>query len=301
MVRAGEGLVKRRQEGARASLFATIHYELAQFHVESLIMVLPSFSQVGARGGASAGAGPPTPSLLLASCSPLSLLSICLLSWCCSSPLPLRSAREVPGFDGVVVTGWCGGETWRALESVGGRLLGSSSGFLVSCGSGVSRLSRPGVRRRWGSSRLFAVAIFRRSFQPVTKFVWIAGTQRRLCKPPTSSVIAGAQRRLCKPPTSSMIAGAQRRLCKPPTSSVIAGAQRRLCKPPTRRLWECRDGLLYAWRYTYIHMRKCGAYMVVVLCIESVVCGLASYTSRSNSPVTHPSFSSLSGETNKHE
>ena len=47
MVRAGEGLVKRRQEGARASLFATIHYELAQFHVESLIMVLPSFSQVG--------------------------------------------------------------------------------------------------------------------------------------------------------------------------------------------------------------------------------------------------------------
>ncbi|KAF3601683.1 hypothetical protein F2Q69_00034850 [Brassica cretica] len=156
MVRAGEGLMKRRQEGARASLFATIYYELAQFHVESLIMVLPSFSQVGARGGTSAGAGPPTPSLLLASCSPLSLLSICLLSWCCSSPLPLRSAREVPGFDGVVVTGWCGGETWRALESVGGRLLGSSSGFLVSCGSGVSRLSRPGVRRRWGSSRLFA-------------------------------------------------------------------------------------------------------------------------------------------------
>ncbi|KAF3534823.1 hypothetical protein DY000_02039409 [Brassica cretica] len=91
-----------------------------------------------------------------------------------------------------------------------------------------------------------------------------------------------------------MIAGAQRRLCKPPTSSVIAGAQRRLCKPPTRRLWECRDGLLYAWRYTYIHMRKCGAYMVVVLCTESVVCGLASNTSWSNSPVTHPSFSSLS-------
>lgn len=77
-----------------------------------------------ARGGASTGAGPPTRSLLLASCSPLSLLSICLLSWCCSSPLPLRSAREVPGFGGVVVTGWCGGETCRALESVGGRLLG---------------------------------------------------------------------------------------------------------------------------------------------------------------------------------
>ena len=35
-------------------------------------------------------------------------------------------------------------------------LTSSSSGFLVSCGSGVSRLSRPGVRRRWGSSRLFA-------------------------------------------------------------------------------------------------------------------------------------------------
>ncbi|CAN6989993.1 unnamed protein product [Brassica rapa subsp. trilocularis] len=34
----------------------------------------------------------------------------------------------------------------------------------------------------------------------------------------------------------------------------------------------------------------CGAYIVVVLCTESVVCGLASHTSRSNSPVTHPSF-----------
>ncbi|KAF3524629.1 hypothetical protein F2Q69_00047471 [Brassica cretica] len=79
-------------------------------------------------------------------------------------------------------------------------------------------------------------------------------TQRLLCKPPTSSLIAGAQRRLCKLPTSSVIAGAQRRLCKPPTNSVIAEA-----------------------------------YMVVVLCTESVVCGLASHTSRSNSPVTHPS------------
>ena len=37
-------------------------------------------------------------------------------------------------------------------------------------------------------------------------FVWIAGAQRRLCKPPTSSVIAGEQRRLGKPPTSSEIA-----------------------------------------------------------------------------------------------
>ncbi|KAF3565088.1 hypothetical protein DY000_02015210 [Brassica cretica] len=44
----------------------------------------------------------------------------------------------------------------------------------------------------------------------VYPFVWIAGAQRRLCKPPTSSVIAGAQRRLCKPPTSSLIAGAQK-------------------------------------------------------------------------------------------
>ncbi|KAF3603733.1 hypothetical protein F2Q69_00036305 [Brassica cretica] len=36
----------------------------------------------------------------------------------------------------------------------------------------------------------------------------------------------------------------------------------------------------------------CGSetYVVVVLCTESVVCGLASHTSRSNSPVTHPSF-----------
>ena len=59
-------------------------------------------------------------------------------------------------------------------------------------------------------------------------FVWIAGAKRRLCKPPTSSVIVGAQRRLCKPPMSSVIAGAQRRLCKLPTSSEIAGVQRRL-------------------------------------------------------------------------
>ncbi|KAF2613905.1 hypothetical protein F2Q70_00012139 [Brassica cretica] len=30
--------------------------------------------------------------------------------------------------------------------------------------------------------------------------------------------------------------------------------------------------------------------MVVVLCIELVVCGLASHTSQSNFPVTHPSL-----------
>ncbi|KAG5414760.1 hypothetical protein IGI04_002327 [Brassica rapa subsp. trilocularis] len=32
------------------------------------------------------------------------------------------------------------------------------------------------------------------------------------------------------------------------------------------------------------------AYIVVVLCTESVVCGLASHTSLDDSPVTHPSF-----------
>ena len=105
--------------------------------------------------------------------------------------------------------------------------------------------------------------------------MWIAGAQRRLCKPPTSSVIAGAQRRLCKPPTSSVIAGAQRRLCKPPTSSEIAGVQRRLYQSPTRRVWECRDGLLYAWRYTYILMRKCGVHRVAcTISALDVLCGV---------------------------
>ncbi|KAF3496553.1 hypothetical protein DY000_02053279 [Brassica cretica] len=38
-----------------------------------------------------------------------------------------------------------------------------------------------------------------------------------------------------------------------------------------------------------VHKDVC-AYMVVVLCTESVVCGLESHTSRSNSPVAHHSF-----------
>ncbi|KAF3532362.1 hypothetical protein DY000_02039410 [Brassica cretica] len=163
MVRAGEGLVKRRQEGARASLFATIHYELAQFHVESLIIVLPSFLQVGARGGASAGAGPPTPSLLLASCSPLSLS--CQYA-CCPGVVRRRCRLDLLA-KSLGLTGWlllAGVAIQTHLEVVFAAwslllfldLTSSSSGFLVSCGSGVSRLSRPGVRRRWGSSRLFA-------------------------------------------------------------------------------------------------------------------------------------------------
>ncbi|KAF3565090.1 hypothetical protein DY000_02014438 [Brassica cretica] len=37
--------------------------------------------------------------------------------------------------------------------------------------------------------------------------------------------------------------------------------------------------------------KDCGyAYIVVVLCTESVVCGLASHTSLGDSPVAHPSF-----------
>ncbi|KAF2620669.1 hypothetical protein F2Q68_00039304 [Brassica cretica] len=38
------------------------------------------------------------------------------------------------------------------------------------------------------------------------------------------------------------------------------------------------------------------AYIVVVLCTESVVCGLASHTSLGDSPVAHPSFFPLQGE-----
>ncbi|KAL0650769.1 hypothetical protein Bca4012_093460 [Brassica carinata] len=50
MVRAREGLVERRREDAGASLFETIHHELAEFHVESLIRVSPFFRRLGARG-----------------------------------------------------------------------------------------------------------------------------------------------------------------------------------------------------------------------------------------------------------
>ena len=56
------------------------------------------------------------------------------------------------------------------------------------------------------------------------------------------------------------IAGEQRRLCKPPTGSEIAGGTKTLYQSPMRKLWECRDGLLYAWRYTYILTRKCGVH-----------------------------------------
>ncbi|KAF2552503.1 hypothetical protein F2Q68_00034895 [Brassica cretica] len=38
-------------------------------------------------------------------------------------------------------------------------------------------------------------------------------------------------------------------------------------------------------------------FSIVVLCTESVVCGLASHTSRSNSPVAHPSFFPLQEKT----
>ncbi|KAJ4914354.1 Uncharacterized protein Rs2_08975 [Raphanus sativus] len=47
---------------------------------------------------------------------------------------------------------------------------------------------------------------------------------------------------------------------------------------------------------SYIRMRRT---QVVVLCTESVVCGLASHTSLSDSPVAHPSFFSLSEEEEK--
>ena len=105
--------------------------------------------------------------------------------------------------------------------------------------------------------------------------VVISAAHRRLCKPPTSSVIADAQRRLCKPPTSSMITGAQRRLCKPPTSNEIVEVQRRLYQSPTRRFWEYKDGLLYAWRYTYILMRKCGVHRVAcTISALDVLCGV---------------------------
>ncbi|KAF2531905.1 hypothetical protein F2Q70_00029575 [Brassica cretica] len=42
-------------------------------------------------------------------------------------------------------------------------------------------------------------------------------------------------------------------------------------------------------------------YIVVVICTESLVCGLASHPSRSNSSVTHPSFFPISGETDERQ
>ena len=42
-------MVEKRPEDAGASLLATIHHELAEFHVEGLIRVSPFFRRLGAR------------------------------------------------------------------------------------------------------------------------------------------------------------------------------------------------------------------------------------------------------------
>ncbi|CAN6916506.1 unnamed protein product [Brassica oleracea var. botrytis] len=148
------------------------------------------------------------------------------------------------------------------------------------------------------------------------------GAQRRLCKPPTSSMIAGAQRRLllCTESVVCGLASHTSRSNSPdtyPSFSSLSDSEpkslslvlqltifSRSFQPMTKHSIPHGVTLLLLtppflpfqltiFSRSFQPMTK--AYMVVVLCTESVVCGLAFHTSRSNSPVTHPSFSSLSG------